>query len=467
MLATLLFAMLLSASSVRAEIGGDSFLTVESKAPDLTPVLGVCVLITNVDTLYQEELCDGSEQDPLDGVVQFSELIGGGQYTVEQTFVEFPFLLAAAQQVMIEPDTFVVFENQIEDVQQYQEVVKPVVAVNAADEPIGGACWEAFQENPVPGTINYVSGCDDDLDGTVYLVVSQGVHYDHLVETQAPAGYQMAPPTDMNGNELPRVIVHFPLENIAADLGIFTRDTDENLLAGACYSVTAEGVLPIAACDVDDGLSDGITLVPALSVGVTYNILQTATPFGYKVAVPSQVTIVEPCFLCNTTIITNEAFGIGIPSVAPSRSPGVELPSPVIGLPSVAPSRSPESSPSTCINPITGGPCADPSDEPSDRPGDEPSDRPGDEPSDRPGDEPSDRPGDEPSDRPGDEPSDRPGDEPSPAMVSTPELTTDLPQTGAGPDASTEGFGGVLLVVLVAAMAVCAGCGLSLQRRLQ
>ncbi|HEV2072941.1 MAG TPA: SpaA isopeptide-forming pilin-related protein [Thermomicrobiales bacterium] len=160
--------------------------------------------------------------------------------------------------------------------------VLPIVAVNAAGEPLPGACWTLTVGDAPLGPL-----CDDGTNGGE---AGDGqVQFEGLVpgtftltQTQAPEGYQPVEPIPVDIAAGENAALQVPHDVVVSSIDITTTNAAGESLAGACYAL--DGGEPIC----DDG--DGTVTITGVRVG-NHTIAQTTAPEGYRLAAEQSVTV--------------------------------------------------------------------------------------------------------------------------------------------------------------------------------
>ncbi len=169
---------------------------------------------------------------------------------------------------------------------QAEMAVLPVIAVNADNEPLPGACWTLTNDadSTVLGPL-----CDDGANGGTegdgqvqFEGMTPGAWT--LTQTQAPTGYTQADPVSVNVVEGQNEAFRVTHQPATQSIEITTVNEGSEPVPGACYSI--EGVDPV--CDGDD--ANGITILENVSPG-DYTITMTQAPDGYQVAADEPVTV--------------------------------------------------------------------------------------------------------------------------------------------------------------------------------
>ena len=306
------------------------------------PRPGSCFAILDRENRLRAQACDGDDGQE-DGfvTVRVPDGLDEGNYTLRETGTAEGSRPAEEQRVGLGPGRSEVTaasagEAPVEDTGEEpaaeetpegapdQAVVEPgeqpgrltVVAVDAAGQPLPGACF---------AVVEFGFGlCDDNLDGTiVFDAVPPGTFT--LRQTTPPAGF--APVADLAVTVEPtgaRVLVPHeaaseepptepeetpaiapvetppaePAETPQAAIGtgqvaLTARDPDGNLVSGACWALTnRDSGESFERCDGDDGMEDGRFVFDNVPAG-RYRLEETTTPPGFQPASAASVDVAE------------------------------------------------------------------------------------------------------------------------------------------------------------------------------
>nr|MBA2247128.1 hypothetical protein [Chloroflexia bacterium] len=263
---------------------------------------GACVNVTNDSGTF--DFCD----EDSDGIIEIPDVVFGSQ-TVSQT--------SAADGYAVDPDpqtldiTADAPEAELTFRNSENAGVVPVIAANAAGEPLANACWTLNGPGGAFGPL-----CDDGANGGTagdgqvqFGGIPAGTYT--LTETQAPEGYTIVADQPIEvaaGENEPVTVSH---EVAAITLRVSTQDSEGGILPGACYAL--DGAEPL--CDSD---GDGVLNVENVAPG-DHTVSQTTAPQGFanapdqtvtvEIGVPAELIVVNDTSLSGSlvAIVTDDA----------------------------------------------------------------------------------------------------------------------------------------------------------------
>ncbi|MFL5758535.1 MAG: collagen binding domain-containing protein [Thermomicrobiales bacterium] len=241
--------------------------------------------------------------DGNDGTTTFTELAPGNY--VLQTHVEYAgdgFAPVPDQVLRLEPG-----EAEAVAITVYRAGALLVHKVNAADEPLSGACFDLYTDGGDGTPSTYLTGTCDWYDGSNDGAISFGYATGNLVvvETQPPAGFLFAPHQSVHV-DYGQTAEIWVVDPAGATIAITKVDPARTLLPHACFDLYIDagggtlGDYRGSTCDWDNGEDDGRLTFSGLESG-NYVLVETQAPVGYLKA---PATLVAGVVAGQTTDVT-------------------------------------------------------------------------------------------------------------------------------------------------------------------
>ncbi|HSH21771.1 MAG TPA: SpaA isopeptide-forming pilin-related protein, partial [Candidatus Caenarcaniphilales bacterium] len=266
-------------------------LTITVEDPQGQPVAGTCFDVTNESGTF--EFCD----EDGDGTLVVEE-VAFGQQTIEQTEAPEGFALAAPQTVDVTEEQP---EAEITVVNTAEVGFLPVIAVDADDVELPGACWMLIGEDTEFGP-----QCDEGgpngspPDGRIgFEQVPPGEYT--LREDSPPEGYLPVEDRTVTVQGGENEAIRLAHELAPATVRVTTTGSEGTRLNGACYTIDGGEEI----CDID---GDGVINFEGIAPG-SHTLDQTTAPENYQEAADTGFSIEPGQSLVEVGVVNEPATG--------------------------------------------------------------------------------------------------------------------------------------------------------------